>query len=696
MSVMHFVRRGRELGLMGLIQRIWTKSVGWLNLSIQSFWWGFLARQKMSDASLLARINGNFQTVDNLLVHLASRTASSFTLPHESAEETDGLLRQHYPQYMLDVLAAADAACKNQMSLLGHVFNYPKGVDWQADPVTGWRWPLLYRTRMSAYVGASRPVDLILFWELNRHQHFISLGIAYWLTGKSCYVDAFIDQFQSWIKANPLRHGINWYYPLEVSIRLISWTIAFQFFRGSPKFQQEAGSAFLKSVWQQADFLSKHLQPVRVKDDVPNNHMMAELSGLILVGTVFPEFNAAAEWCETGLRLLVEQAQAQVYPDGVHKEQAAGYHRFVAELLLLVFAINCRGGVRRVSALEKTLEQMIDYMLFSLTPVGTNPMWGDSDFGRALGLGQNKDFWDFRPLLSAGAVLFGRADWKFAADGFDEESFWLLGSDGLRRWAELDVQAPLQTSRAFPQAGHYVIRDSWAKDSDVAFFRCGAFGLGGEGHCAHAHSDLLSFELWVRGQPLLVDSGTFTYHGALRDYFRCSSAHNTLTVDGRDRAVPQPNFNWRQISEARCVDWAEGHVAGALNFSGVEFVRNLSHPRSGIWILSDTFSGNDEHKIEWFFNFAPDLDVELLEAGHTLKIIKEGKPFLLVHAPDSGICMQLVDGWHSRQYAVKQRARKLHAQWQGVLKEQGEVFCWRFELIDTELVSRKDGYVAAV
>jgi hypothetical protein len=46
---------------------------------------------------------------------------------------------------------------------------------------------------------------------------------------------------------------------------------------------------------------------------------------------------------------------------------------------------------------------MLDYILFTLTPGATSPMWGDSDYGRALGLGQNKDFWDFRPILSAGA-----------------------------------------------------------------------------------------------------------------------------------------------------------------------------------------------------------------------------------------------------------------------------------------------------
>ena len=49
---------------------------------------------------------------------------------------------------------------------------------------------------------------------------------------------------------------------------------------------------------------------------------MAELSGLILLGTAFPEFRASKKWCENGQDLLTKQAISQTHPDGVHKEQA--------------------------------------------------------------------------------------------------------------------------------------------------------------------------------------------------------------------------------------------------------------------------------------------------------------------------------------------------------------------------------------
>jgi hypothetical protein len=107
----------------------------------QSWWWGWKAHHEMSDATLLARTTSDWPSVEALLNHLASRPAASFLLPHESQQETAPLLNQHYPEYVSAMLAAADAAYRNELSLLGEVFYFPEGIDWQKDPVTGWRWP---------------------------------------------------------------------------------------------------------------------------------------------------------------------------------------------------------------------------------------------------------------------------------------------------------------------------------------------------------------------------------------------------------------------------------------------------------------------------------------------------------------------------------------------------------------------------
>ena len=680
-SVSSYLQRSRELGVLGTLRRLWVRTLARLASWIQSCWWGWRARHGMSDAALLARTTGHWSSLEALLEHLAARPSSSFVLPHDSADETAAILKRHYPEYLSALLAAADACCRNELSLLGREFRFAQGIDWLKDPVTGWRWPLLYRRRVARYVSSEVAVDPLFVWELNRHQHFITLGMAFWMTKDQRYVDAFNSQVQSWIEANPLQHGINWLDGLEISVRLIAWTVAFQFFRSSLSVRRQAGKAFLKSLWQQADFLSKHLQTTTNPGAVPNNHIIGELTGLAVVGSAFPEFRRAAEWQETGLRMLNQEVTAQTYPDGVNKEQATGYHRFVIEFLLLVVARSRHKGLPPVPILGDALERMLNYVLGTMTPIGTAPMWGDSPSARALGLAHNKDLWDLRPILSAGAALFDRPDLKYLAGRFGEEAFLILGTSGLNQWEQLDSDPPKQTSWGFADGGMYVIRDSWAADTDVAFLRCGPFGLGGEGQCAHAHCDLLSFVLWVQGQPVLVDSGTYTYAAPWRDRFRLTAAHNTLIIDGHEQATPLGKFNWKHVPEAKCTGWDGQRVRGVLTGYGqVEFSRELVHPRPGAWEVVDKLTGPAEHLLEWFFHFAPGLELALDEEGHRITVLKNGRSYATLDIADGGVRPHLREGWYSQQYGAKECNQVLYAQWKGELGD-GVSFRWRFQLV---------------
>jgi hypothetical protein len=677
-SAGHYIRRARELGPVGTVRRAWKRVTDELFLRGRELWWRWMARREMTDAALLAHTIGGWHSVAALLDHLAERPRSSFLLPHASQEEIVPLLQRCYPECVSSVLAAADAVCSGELSILGRASCFNGNIDWHREPVTGWRWPLQHRERLAKWVWSDgRPVDLRLTWELNRHQHFATLGIAYWLTSDLRYVEAFNSQVSSWLASNPVQLGVNWLDALEVGVRLIAWTLAFQFFRDSTVFRKEIGKEFLKSVFQQADFVSKHLQTTR--SSVPNNHLMAEATALAVVGCAFPEFRAAKAWRETGLRLLKEQAVAQTHPDGANKEQAIGYHRFVAELLLLVVMLGRRGVLPKVPILEDTLERMSDYISYSLTPVGSVPLWGDSDYGRGLGIRQDEDFWDFRHLLAAGAVLFDQDNWKLLAGCFPEEAFWQLGISGLAAWDRLEASPPHQASRAFPHAGIYTIRDSWAADTDVAFFRCGPFGLGGEGHCSHAHCDLLSPLLWIKGRELLVDSGTYVYYGSWRDYFRLTSAHNTLMVDGYEQAKPLPHFGWQDVPQAECLAWEGRRVVGVMQAApGVRHRREVNHHQPGVWEITDRVEGEGVHALSWFFHFAPDLSLHPGGADEYVMVEEHGSPFVLA-VPPTGVHLEIKSGWYSLRYGHKEPNPLLLATWRGEIPVGGLSFAWKFQ-----------------
>jgi hypothetical protein len=218
------------------------------------------------------------------------------------------------------------------------------------------------------------------------------------------------------------------------------------------------------------------------------------------------------------------------------------------------------------------------------------------------------------------------------------------GDDGMASTKPLENLPTLATSAAFPDAGHYVIR----YDNDYCFVRCGEFGLAP--NYAHGHADLLSPILWLRGQPLFVDAGTFTYNGdpQLRRHFRSAHAHNVVTVDDRDYAEQNGTFSWRNPPRGTCESWADSEFRGSHNAYrdlGITVRRRITYG-SGAFTIADAVEGAGAHRLRWRFHLHPDRKIIRctdnafeFDGGFTMR----------VSAP-AGIRLEVGDGWYSPSY----------------------------------------------
>ena len=76
--------------------------------------------------------------------------------------------------------------------------------------------------------------------------------------------------------------------------------------------------------------------------------------------------------------------------------------------------------------------------------------------------------------------------------------------------------------------------------------RCDGGPLGFLSIAAHGHADALSVEVRYDGVEVLVDPGTYCYHGEpeWRSYFRSTRAHNTLELDQTSQAREGGPFMW--------------------------------------------------------------------------------------------------------------------------------------------------------
>jgi hypothetical protein len=460
---------------------------------------------------------------------------------------TISLLRRARPDAESGTRCRADRAVDGVFDLLGHeCVTVGTPIDWHRDPSTGTRAPMRHWSRI-AYLDPDVVGDYKLLWELNRHQHFVTLGQAYAYSRDSRYAQAFASQLASWIRANPPRIGVNWASSLEVSYRAIAWLWALQLFADAPELTDELLLMALESLRRHAMHVERYLSTYYS----PNTHLTGEALGLLYLGTSLPLFSASERWRTTGWGILREQLFRQVRPDGTYFEQALYYHRYTSDIYHHALLLADANGWPRERALRERVERLDEFLVHAVHPDGTVPLVGDDDGGRLLRL-DGLQSRDARPTLATAAALFERGDLRLLGGDAIEECLWLLGESGTRALAATTTEAPGECSRGFRDGGFYVMRDGWRPTSTWALVDGGPHGAL---NCGHAHADALALEVAAGGRPVLTDSGTFSYTGAERDAFRATAAHNTATVDGESSSVTAGLFHWRHIARTTVHAW---------------------------------------------------------------------------------------------------------------------------------------------
>ena len=471
-------------------------------------------------------------------------------------------------------------------------------------------------------------------WDLNRHPFFITLGKAYWYTGSEAYAIKFTQLLLDWIQENPA--GVerpNWNSVLEVAVRLNTWIWAYFFFRQADHFGEEAQIALLKGLLTHARFLA-----ARIERHSANNHLLLETKALALCGILFPEFREAQRWQASGLRTLWDEVEKQVCTDGVHAERAPLYHRRILSDLLEMLAL-LENNERPVSGkIIARVEKMVDFDVNITKPDGTIPLFSDS----ALTEIQVR----FSPR-GGGATLFGRV--KLDSGDPDEDMAWLLGNRIIRpgtTQAEADHKL---VSRAFPEGGYVVMRGGAGTQGLYLACDCGPFGY--KTAPIHGHADALSFDLYAYGHSLITDPGVYSYHLGedWRGYFRGTSAHNTIMVDGEDQSILLASGRVYHTAEATLHEWvANGHF-DFLDGSHDGYCRlaePVTHRRKMLflkpeyWIIVDLLVGPQaRHRVEQFFHLMPQAATVLDQETQAARVEYGPDPVLTI-APSGTPALQ--------------------------------------------------------
>jgi hypothetical protein len=563
-----------------------------------------LAADRLNAATRTAIADGEWSRVHTELhEHLLARP-SRYVLDPRDAGRLRTAIMSRWPEAAGDAARRADRLLEGTYDLLGY-----RGVecrDWHADPINGGRMP----PRFWASVPYLDPRcgDHKVIWELNRHQHWLGLGRAAWLTGNARYTDAIVTQLGSWLDANPPLVGGNWVSMLELGFRSLSWVWGLHILLGQPstsgpRAEQPWLVDMLVGMDRQMDHVAQNLSFYFS----PNTHLTGEALALYVVGTALPELARSDDWVRIGRQVLLQEIERQVAADGGHVERSMHYHRYTLDFYLLALLTAEHAGDERAAAgFRSVCARLAEFAHEMADEGGRLPMIGDDDGGMLWPIAGREPA-DVRDSLGIAALLLGRP--ALAPRQMPEEVFWVAGARAEAAYpvkpARTRTSSAVRT-RVFRDTGYIVMRTA---ANDRLVFDVGPLGYLNAGH---AHADALAVTLDVAGKPLLIDPGTGTYtiDRALRDRMRSSVSHNTVTLDDRSSAVAAGPFQWALRADGHLEAWRSNEgfswaEAAHDGYGSVQHRRTVFHGAGAGWLILDEILGDGPHRADVHWHFDP-------------------------------------------------------------------------------------------
>jgi hypothetical protein len=560
----------------------------------------------------------------------------------------------------------------------------PTPIDWARDYKNGVSAPRIFYADVD-YRDESQVGDSKYTWELNRHQFLVPWALEYQRTGEPVHAEAVTSVILHWIAENPRYLGMNWLSSLELGLRILAWGMALELCAAAEPVRR-ARPDIVASVAAQAAFIRHTLSLY----SSANNHLMGELVGLLAAGAFFPEAPDGREYARFAHARLCREAQRQNHADGVNREQAIYYHHYTLEYILTAMALFGRLGWDTPAEMRALARRMLDFVDAMTDDHGRPFEIGDSDDGTVTGLNLGTGIGVYESLLWSGWLVYGDERLgahaaRIAASRARENEVPTPDRRSVYWHGEARVPVPATpravARRVFPEGGYF-----FSEDAGYTFmFKAGPFGY--PSIAAHSHCDQLSIGLRHGDATVLTDAGTYVYHteDRWRRHFRGTSAHNTVSVDGRDQAEYAGPFLWATHADARLEVLADGpgfEVRGSHDGylrlpDPVQHERTVSYRPERGYQVQDRLRGTGLHTYELYWNFGTGVTLRSLSQeggvadtlGAAWVVLLDERPILgFVVDADAPLTItthegneDIPAGFQSRKYLTKEPIVHLRA-----------------------------------
>lgn len=410
-----------------------------------------------------------------------------------------------------------------------------------------------------------------------------------------------------WIENHKLASNATGWESYPISVRLMNICGVFL---GRYRKQTEEDKVFLDKLWSsiyiQTQWLTRHLET-----HLLGNHLFENGAALAFVGSCF-SCTAADKWLQAGIHILDKEIPEQILNDGMHFELTPMYHCRITYLLAMLFNT---GHPKLEDLTRKPLERMVTALRHMTHPDGQVALLNDSAFG----------------IYNTPDQLFSYVRNFFEIDNVSLGNF------------------------ALPEAGYYGFRDDKG-----TYVICDAARIGPDYIPGHAHADMFSFELSLKGHRVIVDSGVYDYEAnQMRQYCRSTKAHNTLEINGQDqcemwgvfrvarRGRPH-NIKWMPSKDGfQLSGWHDGYKR--LKANPIHY-REFNWNKSGKLTIKDITNAPKTQNVISRLHLHPNCEIDRLKDS-TVRVAYPEGDFRIIFSRNGRLSLE--DSYYCPEFGVK-------------------------------------------
>lgn len=416
-----------------------------------------------------------------------------------------------------------------------------------------------------------------------------------------------LSSIESFIHHNPINRGPNYICSQEISLRVLNWVYALYFYKDSVALTEDRFNRIINSINAQITHVYSNINFSRIA--VRNNHAITETLTLFLIGMLFPFLPDAKEWKIKGKKWFEEEVEYQIYEDGSYLQYSMNYHRVVVQLLTWVIVISENNEEKLAPIVYEKAKKTIGFLEGCQDPVsGKLPHYGNNDGALFFPL-NCAEYRDYRPQINALKSVLNIPIVNGEDNNSLEDIYWYglkpKFMNGLANQQINNSTNQLSKSYTFTSAGYFTHKEK----NTLTFIRCGSHKN------RPSQADNLHLDLWIKGQNILRDSGTYLYNGTSEEvaYYNSTGAHNTIQVGDMDQMQRGDRFIWfdwtkalnGKIEETEEYWMFKGSI---LAFKGLEVQRNVKKIKNQlVWEIEDKIlkkpSGIEMHQ-HWHPNFS--------------------------------------------------------------------------------------------